>query len=131
MSVALIVAGVDRIHRDLGTNRRGAVLGDHDRPAEVVELATNLTNHQVTYREVDRRVHGVDGPGARSELAGCGCSHVVRLPTRGDGLPGAIRIAKTDCSPLSFPWCDAPKGCQLPVWRWDSRPLVGDGGDAL
>src|ERR1700759_1791838 len=94
MSVALIVAGVDRIHRDLGTQRRGAVFGHHDRPAEVVELATNLADHQVTYREVDRRVHGVEGPGARSEPAGCGCSHVVVSLLRGDGLPDAFGTAK-------------------------------------
>src|ERR1700758_1086289 len=109
VSVALVVAGVDGIHPDLGMHRRRAVLGNHDRAAEVVELAADLADHQMAYPEVDRGVHRVDCPRAGGELCGCGCSHV--------------------CASLLFgaTACPAPsRGCNRTVVRF--IPCYSGGG---
>ena len=65
--VALLIAGIDGIDGNLRGHRRRAVVSDHDGAAERVEVASHLAHHEVTDRELDRRVNGVDGPCTRGE----------------------------------------------------------------
>src|SRR5882672_7648859 len=84
-----------RVNRDLSRHRRGAVLGDDDRAAEVLEIASHLAHHQVAYGKADRRVNGVDGPGPHTELGGSGRSGHNLCPSDwGDGLPDAFERSK-------------------------------------
>src|SRR5262249_3136968 len=87
VGVALVVAGANGVDGDLRIHRRRPVLSDNNRAAELLEPAAHLAHHQVTYRKVDRRVDGIDRPGPRAQLAGCGCSHIHVFLLRGAGLP--------------------------------------------
>src|SRR5712691_356168 len=78
--VALLIAGVDRGHVDLGTDRRaGRVRAGDQLAGEARELAAYLADHHVPDGEADLGVHRVDGPGP-GDVAGDGgrdggCGH--------------------------------------------------------
>src|SRR3712207_8104675 len=68
--VALLLPGVDRVHVDRGGHgglRR--VLGGDNLTGEPGEVAADLADHHVADGEADRRVAGVDVPGA-DDVAG-------------------------------------------------------------
>src|SRR5450759_4171267 len=67
VAVALVVAGGEGVHGDLGGRGGSAVGGYFDGAREGAEGAAHLAHHQVTDAEGHVGVDGVDGPGSGRE----------------------------------------------------------------